>query len=138
MDGISPCLRILGLEDLDGNRVGSNSADVVSQYMRDVLHECQKEECFRVLIDERLEGERLNAGDVFEVASEGAMNALGVFQAVAYVDERMGVMADFAETVAINRGMPVKVFRSVVDAERWLVDQVEGSDEQFIFRDHQT
>jgi hypothetical protein len=27
----------------------------------------------------------------------------------------------FAETVAANRGIPVKVFSSVTDAEKWLV-----------------
>ena len=28
----------------------------------------------------------------------------------------------FAEDVAVNRGFPVRVFRSVADAERWLSD----------------
>jgi hypothetical protein len=29
----------------------------------------------------------------------------------------------FAETVAVNRGLPVKVFSTVSDAEKWLVEQ---------------
>jgi hypothetical protein len=80
----------------------------VAAYLRDVVEECRTRNCFRVLIEERLEGPRLQLMDVFSVAAEGAMMALGVFQTIAYVDERMGKMAEFAETVAVNRGMPVR------------------------------
>ena len=34
------------------------------------------------------------------------MDAMGIFEAMAYVDPQMGQMAEFAETVAVNRGMP--------------------------------
>ena len=117
---------------------GENSADSVSRYMQDIVQECERQDCFRVLIDERLEGPRLGADDVFVVASEGAMSAMGVFQAIAYVDEQMGDMSQFAETVAINRGMPVKAFLDVAAAEQWLLRQVEGPEEQDIFRGDET
>jgi hypothetical protein len=52
---------------------------------------------------------------------------------MAYVDERMGDMANFAETVAVNRGMPVRMFTNVPDAENWLRAQQEGVREQDIF-----
>lgn len=112
---------------------GENRPNVVSRYLRDIVEECRRQDCYRVLIEEKLQGPRLGAGDVFEIASEGATEALGVLQAVAYVDEKMGDMAEFAETVAINRGMPVKTFASVADAEEWLDSQIEGPDEQHIF-----
>lgn len=120
-------------EFLQATVIGRNEANVVSAYLSEILAECKKLQCFRILIDERLDGARLDAGDIFDIASEGAQKALGVFQAVAYVEQNMGDMAEFAETVAINRGMPVRAFTSVQDAERWLVAQVEGEDEQFIF-----
>ena len=112
---------------------GRNSAENVAAYLKDVIEECRRSECYRVLIDERLEGPRLEASDVFEIASTGAIRALGIFQAVAYVDPKMGDMADFAETVAINRGMPVKTFTSVDQARAWLLRQEEGPGEQLIF-----
>ena len=46
----------------------------------------------------------------------------------------MGDMSYFAETVAINRGMPVKMFRTVGHARDWLLEQAEGPDEQHIFQ----
>ena len=112
---------------------GTNSRGAVMRYLDDIRRECVKQDCYRVLIEERLDGPRLPAMDVFAIASEGSMKALGVFHAIAYVDERMGDMADFAEMVAVNRGMPVRFFRNVEAAEGWLGAQEEGVREQDIF-----
>lgn len=49
--------------------------------------------------------------------------APSVFAAVAYVDvhAKNHDNMKFAETVAVNRGVPVRVFGSVRDAEEWLL-----------------
>ena len=112
---------------------GTNSRDAVMRYLDDIKRECERQDCYSVLIEERLDGPRLPTMDVFTIASEGSMKALGVFHAIAYVDERMGDMADFAEMVAVNRGMPVRFFRNVEAAEKWLGTQKEGVREQDIF-----
>lgn len=67
------------------------------------------------------------------MVAEGSMKAIGKFDAIAYVDEKMGQMADFAETVAVNRGMPVAMFDNLGDAEAWLCEQNSGSDQKHIF-----
>jgi hypothetical protein len=36
----------------------------------------------------------------------------------------------FAETVAVNRGLPVTVFSSVNDAEKWLLSKDRGGTQQ--------
>lgn len=112
---------------------GRNSSGAVSAYLRDVREECIRQDCFRVLIEERLDGPRLPVGEVFSIASEGAMRALGVFEAVAYVDEEMGQMAEFAETVAVNRGMPVRTFPTVDSAEEWLLAREDDCNAMDIF-----
>jgi len=99
---------------------GENSLETVAQYFQDIRDECSRQDCFRVLIEERLEGPRLSAMDIFSIVSEGSMRALGEFEALAYVDEQMGEMGAFAETIAINRGMPLAVFDSVAKAEEWI------------------
>jgi hypothetical protein len=114
---------------------GDNSRETVTQYMEEVQAECTRQDCFRILIEEHLEGPRLATMDIFALISEGSTNVLGVFEAIAYVDEQMGDMGEFAETVAVNRGIPVAVFNSVPNAEAWLVLQKSGSDEQYIFLD---
>jgi hypothetical protein len=47
--------------------------------------------------------------------------AVGVFQAIAYVDVNAGGdMMKFAENVALNRGIPVRLFATVAEAEKWI------------------
>ena len=75
-----------------------------------------------MLIEERLEGPRLGPLDVYQIAAEGSGHALGIFAAIAYVDvNAKGDLMKFAESVAFSRSMPVKVFSSVSDAEKWLL-----------------
>jgi len=103
---------------------GQNSRENTLRYLEEVLRECKARNCSRVLIEERLEGPRLNTADVFLIVSEISSKGVGVFKAIAFVD----VSADrdlthFAETVAVNRMLPVTVFSSVAKARKWLVSK---------------
>ena len=114
---------------------GNNSRESVQGYARDLRDECARTDCFRVLLEERLEGPRLDAMDIFSIMSEGSVQNLGFFEAIAFVDLQMGEMGEFAETIAVNRGMPLAAFNSVSSAREWLLNQKSGSDEQYIFLD---
>ena len=114
---------------------GDNSRESVQGYARDLRDECARTDCIRVLVEERLEGPRLEAMEIFSIISDGSVQNLGFFEAVAFVDMQMGEMGEFAETVAVNRGMPLAVFNSVASAREWLLNQKSGSDEQYIFLD---
>lgn len=113
---------------------GDNNREVVAAYMEDIVAECKKRDCFRVLIEERLQGPRLQAMEVFSLASEGSMKVLGVFDAIAYVDEEMGELGDFVETVAVNRGLPIGIFGTVGEARDWLAKHKPGADDANIFK----
>lgn len=108
--------------------VGESSAETVVEYMRDVQSESERSDCFRVLIEEKLSGPRLEVIEIFDLVTAGSRSAAGIFEALAYVDKNAGSpdMARFAETVAVNRGIPVAVFTSVEEARNWL-DQLETS-----------
>jgi hypothetical protein len=55
------------------------------------------------------------------VASEGSERARGLLHAIAYVDANAdGHLMKFAETVAVNRGLPIAVFATVSEAREWL------------------
>jgi hypothetical protein len=102
---------------------GRNSRENVERYLAELLRECTARNCSRVLIEERLEGPRLQTVDVFEIATEGSRNARQKMRAIAYVDvNAAGELMHFAETVAVNRSLPVAVFSTVADAERWLLE----------------
>lgn len=111
---------------------GENSKENVVAYLAEIRKACKKLDFFRVLIEERLEGPRLDVMEVFMIASEGSTKALGEFDAIAYVDVYSGDLMGFSETVAVNRGMPFAVFGSVEDGEQWLHKR-KHSDEQDTF-----
>lgn len=110
---------------------GLNSRETVARYLEELQRVSTNRGCRRVLIEERLEGPRLDTMDVFQIASEGSSHALGNFGAIAYVDlNAEGDLMKFAETVAANRFLPVKVFSSVIDAEKWLLGKDRGGTQQ--------
>jgi len=106
---------------------GSNTKENVARYLEEIQRECTVRSCSRVLIEERLKGPRLSTLGVFQIASEGSSRARGCFEAIAYVDVNAeGDLMKFAETVAVNRFLHVKVFSSASDAEKWLLGQDRG------------
>ena len=103
---------------------GVNRMENVLGYLAEVRRECAARRCSRVLIEERLEGPRLDATEVFRVAAQGSDRASGSFTAIAYVDVNAeGDLMKFAETVAVNRFLPVAVFSSLGEAEKWLLSR---------------
>lgn len=91
---------------------GQNSRANAESYINDILRECKARGYSRALIEERLEGPRLGFEDVFQIVSEGSKKARGMLSAVAYVDVNAeGDLMKFAETLAVNRSLPVAVFR---------------------------
>jgi len=107
---------------------GPNKPDTVKRYVEGVRRQCQAQKCFRVLIEERLEGPRLGTMDVFQLTSEESSRSQGFFEALAYVDvNAQGDLMKFAETVAVNRGVPMAVFATVGEAEQWLLGRASGA-----------
>jgi hypothetical protein len=106
---------------------GRNSKQTVTRYLEDILRECTTRNCFRILIEERLEGPRLGMVDVFRIVSEGSNSGIGIVKAIAFVDVNAeNNLMQFAETVAFNRSLPMSVFASVADAEHWLLKEDHG------------
>jgi hypothetical protein len=109
---------------------GQNNKENVARYLEEIRRACEAHGCFKVLIEERLEGPRLGTMDVFDIVSQGSGRVRGILKAVAYVDvNASGELMHFAETVAVNRGLCVRVFSTVDDAEKWLVKGDRGDTE---------
>ena len=103
---------------------GKNTMENVVAYLKDLLKECEARRCYNVLIEERLEGRRLETWDVYQIASDHSALARGFFKNIAYVDVRAGgELMKFAETVANNRGVPMMLFPTVAEAEAWLTSK---------------
>jgi len=104
---------------------GSNTLENVTAYLQELTRECEARQCYNVLVEENLTGRRLETWDVYQVAAEGSAHARGLFKAVAFVDvNASGELMKFAETVANNRGVPLTVFATVAEAEKWLTGKL--------------
>ena len=102
---------------------GQNSADNVRRILGDVIAACTQHGCSRVLFEEYLRGPSLGTVEAFEIVSEGSNTARPVIQQVAYVDtnpEHDSSLLQFIETVAVNRGIHVRVFATMRQAEAWV------------------
>jgi hypothetical protein len=104
---------------------GENTAQNVRAYLDEIRTACWRLRCAAVLIEEHLAGPGLSLTDIFGVAEEGSRPPGPDEPAmrIAYVDtnpDHSHADMEFAETVATNRGLNVRVFRAVVDAQRWL------------------
>lgn len=102
---------------------GVNSTENFVRYTTDILDECKRTQNRRVLMEDRLEGPRMSEVDIYLVVIEASKRAAGFYTALAFVDERIGEVRYFAESVAINRGIPIALFSNVADAEEWLLSQ---------------
>ena len=102
---------------------GQNTEENVRRYLEEVVQECKDAQCRRLLIEEQLEGPRLGTSSVFEIAAEGSSKTSGLFAAIAYVDIRAeGESMQFTEAAAVNRGLPIRVFPTATEAEKWLME----------------
>jgi hypothetical protein len=103
---------------------GELSEENVLRYFEEIHRECTTRNCFRVLIEENLDGPRLNVVRVLQLISDESSKSMGLFKAIVYVDvNAVGDSMKFIEDAAVNRSLPVKVFSTVVDAEKWLLNK---------------
>lgn len=109
---------------------GENTRENVARYLVEVNQHSVREQCAAVLIEENLRGPSLNIAEIFAVVAERSRDVAPHIRCIAYVDvnpEHAKGRMLFAETVAVKRGVNVRVFSTVTDAEQWLRDQLKSA-----------
>jgi hypothetical protein len=112
---------------------GDNDPAAVARYLGDVYDACLREKCPRVLIEEALEGPGLSVAEVFGVVEKASERVWPAVQQIAYVDTNPlhdFTKMQFAEVVASNRGVNVRVFSSVRNAKEWLTTASDARTER--------
>jgi hypothetical protein len=102
---------------------GDNTPEDVAGYLEEVRRVCREHELSKVLIEENLAGPQFTTLDVYEVVSAVSRGVAPAIRHVAFVDTNPAhdfAHIQFAETVAVNRGVNVKVFRDVPSATAWI------------------
>jgi hypothetical protein len=111
---------------------GDNTVENVRRSLRELVDACTQRACSRVLFEEHLKGPSLGTVPVFEIVSEGSRNARAAVSQIAYVDtnpEHDASLMSFAETVALNRGVQMRLFATVAEAAAWLAATPEPTAE---------
>lgn len=107
---------------------GRNTTENITRYSNDVREACIRLRQTHVLIVVNMVGESLSMLDVYRSVSAGSELARDLGMRIAYVDsspDRSGDNMTLAEDVAATRGIDVRTFRSVADAEIWLLGRRE-------------
>ncbi|HSE43272.1 MAG TPA: hypothetical protein VLH08_21110 [Acidobacteriota bacterium] len=101
---------------------GQNCPSTVRAYLLHIANLCRVSNYSAVLIEEFLSGPSLGMAEVFDIVMSGSSNAMFLTQ-IAYVDankehdkERM----KFAELIASNQGLNIRIFDEVYKAAEWL------------------
>jgi hypothetical protein len=104
---------------------GDNTPENVANYLSEVRDKCVEHQCANVLIEENLRGPGLGTGIIYNIVTEASNQVWPVVLRIAYLDvnpdHNMGSM-QFAETVAVNRAVNMRLFSSFLDAQKWLED----------------
>lgn len=101
-----------------GERTPANAL----RFLQEAYAACVKSGRSALLLDMQLSGPTLNTTSVYQVISQRVADGRNL-RKIAYVDGSTGEsdMPYFAETVAVNRGVNVRLFPSLAAAEKWLL-----------------
>jgi hypothetical protein len=104
---------------------GEQTETNTRQFAIDAYQACLQHNMGSLLFEMCFTGKALSVATIYSIVMDRTHDG-STLKSVAYVDNNpahAGEIAEFAETVAINRGVNVRLFESVAAAERWLHDQ---------------
>ena len=99
---------------------GMHTQENMSRFLGEVYKACLANRKDSVLLDIQFEGPSMGTSSIFSVVQERIAQAQEL-RRIAYIDAvRDPAKTGFAETVARNRGVNVRLFASVEQAKAWL------------------
>lgn len=100
---------------------GPRTAENMLRFLKEAHAACVEREKSSLLVEVRFTGPSLDMASIFAVVDGRSVEARKLAR-MAYVDRTSPNpgRSTFAETVAVNRGVNVKLFADVESAQRWL------------------
>ena len=106
--------------------VGDRSPSNALRFLEEAYAACVKSGRSDLLLEMNLSGDSLTTTNVYSVILQRVPDGRNL-RKIAYVDTSKDIaMAHFAETVAINRGVNVRLFQNIAAAEAWLLSDGDG------------
>lgn len=102
---------------------GTHSAQNALRFLEEAYEACVQRGHSAVLLEMNLTGPSLDMGSIFGVIAQRSADGVKL-RKIAYVDAsaRDPEKMKFAETVAVNRGLNIRLFRDLDAAKRWMSD----------------
>ena len=102
---------------VEGERTPENAL----RFLQEVYEACVQRGRTEALLEVRFAGPSLGIADIFQVISQASADGAKL-RRIAYVDATASDpgRAQFAETVALNRNVNVRLFADIAEAARWL------------------
>jgi len=106
--------------------VADSTREDVLNSLIEIQKTCLKDKCRRVLIEEDYIGPTISTFDIFSIIEQISPGISPDIQQIAFVDanKRHVDAVHFAETVAVNRGVNIRIFTDNKDAAAWLSSSV--------------
>jgi hypothetical protein len=106
--------------------VGKRTPENALRFLEEAYAACVKSGRMAVLLDMQFSGPSLSATSIYEVLSQRIPDGREL-RKIAYLETTPDdpAMPHFAETVAVNRGVNVRLFQNAAAAARWLSDEDE-------------
>ncbi len=100
---------------------GTRSARNAARFLREVHEACVSRGISAALMEIRFSGPSLDPGSIYKVIADGSADAR-TLRKIAYLATTPTdpQQPKFAETVAVNRGVNVRLFTEAEEAKRWL------------------
>jgi len=99
----------------------NDNYEISSAYWQEIADECTNKEFDRVLIIEDIV-ETGSLAEIYQLCSEFSRMGYDEIK-IAFIDRRSDQEEQnkFGELVAVNRGLNVKIFTDIDEAEKWLL-----------------
>jgi len=107
---------------------GKNNPLSIAGYIEEMIQISKQHNSSMLLIEGNLRGLSLNFLDIYHIVSDTIRKRLDPIRTVAYVNgnpNRSAQNSKFAETVASNRGLMLKIFTNIAEAESWLEEIIQ-------------
>jgi hypothetical protein len=108
--------------------VGERTPANALRFLEEAYTACVKSGRSDLLLDMQFTGPSLNTTSIYQVISQRVPDGRNL-RKIAYVDSSTDFdpgMPVFAETVAVNRGVNVRLFQSVELAKEWLLRESDS------------
>jgi hypothetical protein len=106
---------------------GDNTYDTINRYLSEVHDLCVRLKRLNLLVVENLSGPSLSTMSIFDLVTSRSLQTARDIGRIAYVDANPDHDARnlaFAENVAVNRNVNIRIFSTVAAAEEWLLSHL--------------